>query len=113
KYHNSIMKDKMVYKGNNVIRSLMNVPIFVGTFSIVTDFAVLENIDAYRDDGMGDVIFGELISTDISKITRKPSKTGKHGHGKWKSTREDKDSKPKLKKVNFQSTLGQQKSTTK
>ncbi|GJZ35689.1 ribonuclease H-like domain-containing protein [Tanacetum coccineum] len=52
------MKDKMVYKGNNVIGALMNVPIFVATFSIVTDFAVLENMDAYRDDGMGDVIFG-------------------------------------------------------
>ncbi|GJU61644.1 hypothetical protein Tco_1243479 [Tanacetum coccineum] len=36
-------------------------------------------------------------STDISKIT---TKTGKHGHEKWKSTREAKDSKPKPKKVN-------------
>ncbi|GJZ29891.1 hypothetical protein Tco_0574938 [Tanacetum coccineum] len=44
KFHNSIMKDKMVYTGNNVIGALMNVPIFVGTFSIVMDFAVLENI---------------------------------------------------------------------
>ncbi|GJV32944.1 hypothetical protein Tco_1393344 [Tanacetum coccineum] len=55
KFHNSIMKDKMVYKGNNVIGALMNVPIFVGTFSVVTDFAVLENMDDYRDEGMGDV----------------------------------------------------------
>ncbi|GJT22431.1 retrovirus-related pol polyprotein from transposon TNT 1-94, partial [Tanacetum coccineum] len=47
-------------------------------------------------------------STDISKITRKPSKTGKHGHEKRKSTREAKDSKPKPKKVNSQSTMGQQ-----
>ncbi|GJR54318.1 hypothetical protein Tco_1404839 [Tanacetum coccineum] len=44
-----------------------------------------------------------LISTDISKITRKPSKTGKHGHGKRKSTREAKDSKPKPEKVKLQS----------
>ncbi|GJR35533.1 MAK10-like protein [Tanacetum coccineum] len=36
--------------------------------------------------------------TDISKITRKPSKTGKHGHEKRKSTREAKDSKPKPRK---------------
>ncbi|GJS67174.1 hypothetical protein Tco_0681738 [Tanacetum coccineum] len=54
KFHNSIMKDKMVYKGNNVIGALMNVPIFVGTFSVVTDFVVLENMDDYRDEGMGD-----------------------------------------------------------
>ncbi|GJX82935.1 hypothetical protein Tco_0332416 [Tanacetum coccineum] len=44
-------------------------------------------------------------STDISKIT---TKTGKHGHEKRKSTREAKDSKPKPKKVNSQSTMGQQ-----
>ncbi|GKA19653.1 hypothetical protein Tco_0699568 [Tanacetum coccineum] len=54
-FHNSIMKDKMVYKGNNVIGALMNVPIFLGTFSVVTDFAVLEDMDAYRDEGMDDV----------------------------------------------------------
>ncbi|GKD21109.1 hypothetical protein Tco_1222812, partial [Tanacetum coccineum] len=41
--------------------------------------------------------------TDISKITRKQSKTGKHGHGNQKSTREAKDSKPKPEKVKLQS----------
>ncbi|GJX68252.1 reverse transcriptase domain-containing protein [Tanacetum coccineum] len=59
KFHNSIMKDKMVYKGNNIVGALMNIPIFVGTFSILTDFAVLEDMDAYRDERIGDVIFGE------------------------------------------------------
>ncbi|GJS08487.1 putative reverse transcriptase domain-containing protein [Tanacetum coccineum] len=65
KFHNSIMNDKMVYKENNVIGALMNVPIFVKTFSVVTDFAVLENIDAYRDKGMGDVIFGEPFLREV------------------------------------------------
>ncbi|GJU88845.1 putative reverse transcriptase domain-containing protein [Tanacetum coccineum] len=65
KFHNSIMKDKMVYKGNNVVGALMNVPIFVGTFSVVTDFAVLEDMDAYRDEGMGDVIVGEPFLKEI------------------------------------------------
>ncbi|GJY99809.1 putative reverse transcriptase domain-containing protein [Tanacetum coccineum] len=46
---------KMVYKGNNVVRALMNVPIFVGTFFVVTDFTILEDMDAYRDEGIGDV----------------------------------------------------------
>ncbi|GJU44009.1 hypothetical protein Tco_1201275 [Tanacetum coccineum] len=59
KFHNSIIKEKMVYKGNNFIGALMNVPIFVGTFFVVTNFAVIENMDAYRDEGMGDVIFGK------------------------------------------------------
>ncbi|GJY63932.1 hypothetical protein Tco_0465392 [Tanacetum coccineum] len=59
------MKNKMVYKGNNVVGALMNVPIFVGTFSMMTDFVVLENIDAYRDEGMGDVIFGEPFLREV------------------------------------------------
>ncbi|GJX43048.1 putative reverse transcriptase domain-containing protein [Tanacetum coccineum] len=70
KFHNYIMKDKMVYKENNVIGALMNVPIFVGTFSVVTDFAVLENMDDYRDEGMGDVIFGEPYLREVGIKTR-------------------------------------------
>ncbi|GKD90644.1 hypothetical protein Tco_1366151 [Tanacetum coccineum] len=46
KFHNSIMKDKMVYKRDNVIGALMNVPIFVRTFSVVSDFSILEDMDA-------------------------------------------------------------------
>ncbi|GJU39697.1 putative reverse transcriptase domain-containing protein [Tanacetum coccineum] len=65
KFHNSIMKDKMVYKGDNVVGALMNVPIFVRTFSVVTDFAVLEDMDAYRDEGMGDVIVGEPFLREV------------------------------------------------
>ncbi|GKE45326.1 hypothetical protein Tco_1472610 [Tanacetum coccineum] len=59
------MKDKMVYKGNNVVGAVMNVLIFVGTFSVVSDFVVLENMDAYRDEGMGDVIVGELFLREV------------------------------------------------
>ncbi|GJU13943.1 homeodomain-like protein [Tanacetum coccineum] len=70
-FHDSIIKDNMVYKGNNVIRALMNVPIFVGTFSVMTDFAVLEDMDAYRDEGMGDVIFGEPFLREVGIKTRR------------------------------------------
>ncbi|GJT32304.1 hypothetical protein Tco_0922723 [Tanacetum coccineum] len=65
KFHNSIMKDKMVYKGDNVVGALMNVPIFVRTFYVVTDFAVLEDMDAYRDEGMGDVIVDEPFLREV------------------------------------------------
>ncbi|GKF24504.1 hypothetical protein Tco_0076826 [Tanacetum coccineum] len=37
--------------------------------------------------------------TDISIITRKQSKTGKHEHEKRKSTKEARDAKPKPRKV--------------
>ncbi|GJX24450.1 homeodomain-like protein [Tanacetum coccineum] len=59
------MKDKLEYKGNNVVGALMNIPIFVGTFSILIDFAVLEDMDTYRDKGMGDVIFGEPFLREV------------------------------------------------
>ncbi|GJU57404.1 hypothetical protein Tco_1235170 [Tanacetum coccineum] len=55
----------MVYKGNNVVGALMSMPIFVGTFSVVTDFAVLEDMDAYRNKGMGDVIFGKPFLREV------------------------------------------------
>ncbi|GKA10634.1 hypothetical protein Tco_0690067 [Tanacetum coccineum] len=61
----TIEECEMVYKGDNVVGSLMNVPIFVGTFSIVTDFAVLEDMDAYRDEGIGDVIVGEPFLREV------------------------------------------------
>ncbi|GKC85540.1 putative reverse transcriptase domain-containing protein [Tanacetum coccineum] len=70
KFHNSIMKDKIVYKGDNVVGALISVPIFVGTFSIVTDFAVLEDMDAYHDEGMGDVIFGKPFLQEVGIKTK-------------------------------------------
>ncbi|GKA20113.1 putative reverse transcriptase domain-containing protein [Tanacetum coccineum] len=65
KFHNSIMRNKMVYKGDNVVGAIMNVPIFVGTFSVMTDFVVLEDVDAYRDKGMGDIIVGEPFLREV------------------------------------------------
>ncbi|GJX42175.1 hypothetical protein Tco_0257165 [Tanacetum coccineum] len=51
--------------GANGFEPLMNIPIFVGTFSVMTDFAVLEDMDAYRDEGIGDVIFGEPFLREV------------------------------------------------
>ncbi|GJV54430.1 hypothetical protein Tco_1450171 [Tanacetum coccineum] len=56
KFHNSIIKNKMVYKGDNVVRALVSVPIFVGTFSVMADFAILEDMD---------VIFGESFLQEV------------------------------------------------
>ncbi|GJW41690.1 putative reverse transcriptase domain-containing protein [Tanacetum coccineum] len=60
KFHNSIMQNKMVYQGDNVVGAF-----FVGTFSVMTDFAVLEDMDAYCDKGMGDIIFGEPFLKEV------------------------------------------------
>ncbi|GJX58934.1 retrotransposon ORF1 [Tanacetum coccineum] len=58
-FYNYIIRDKVELKGKNVVEAFMNVPIFVGKFSIVTHFVVVENIDGYRDQDMGDIILGE------------------------------------------------------
>ncbi|GJV27779.1 homeodomain-like protein [Tanacetum coccineum] len=57
-FYNSIMKDKVEYKGNNLVGAFMNVPIFVGNFSVVADFVVMEKMDSYRDEEIGDAIVG-------------------------------------------------------
>ncbi|GJW96196.1 homeodomain-like protein [Tanacetum coccineum] len=65
RFYNSIMKDKIEYKGKNIVGAFMNVPIFVGNFSIVTDYAIVENMNVYRDHDMGEVIVGKSFSREI------------------------------------------------
>ncbi|GKE21644.1 homeodomain-like protein [Tanacetum coccineum] len=69
--YNWIMKGKIKYKGKNVVGTFINVPIFVGNFFIVTDFIVMENMDAYQDKNMGDVIFRKPFCRDASVEARR------------------------------------------
>ncbi|GJY17699.1 putative reverse transcriptase domain-containing protein [Tanacetum coccineum] len=71
KFSCMLRKEKLEYKGNNVFGALMNIPIFVGTFSILTNFVVLEDMDVYRDEGMGDVIFGEPFLREVGINARR------------------------------------------
>ncbi|GJT15578.1 ribonuclease H-like domain, reverse transcriptase, RNA-dependent DNA polymerase [Tanacetum coccineum] len=63
-FYNSVMKDKIEYKGKNVVGDFMNIPIFVGNFYVMIDFAVVENMDSYRDERMGDIIVGRPFCKD-------------------------------------------------
>ncbi|GJV19866.1 putative reverse transcriptase domain-containing protein [Tanacetum coccineum] len=47
------------------IKEMISCPHYGRTFSIVIDFAVLENMDAHRDKGMGDVIVGEPFLKEV------------------------------------------------
>ncbi|GJU37627.1 reverse transcriptase domain-containing protein [Tanacetum coccineum] len=47
------------------LHPLWKYAIFVGTFFVVMDFAVLKDMDAYRNEGMGDVIFGEPFLREV------------------------------------------------
>ncbi|GJY47179.1 hypothetical protein Tco_0436242 [Tanacetum coccineum] len=70
-FYNSIMKDKIEYKGKNVVRSFINMPIFIGDFSVTTDFAVVENMDNYHEEGMGDIIVGKLFYREVCVDARR------------------------------------------
>ncbi|GJT82859.1 hypothetical protein Tco_1057201 [Tanacetum coccineum] len=59
KFYNTIMKDKIKFKGRNELGNFVNAPVFIGNFYVITDFTVVENIDPYLNEGMGDVIVGE------------------------------------------------------
>ncbi|GJZ81452.1 homeodomain-like protein [Tanacetum coccineum] len=59
KFYNSIMKDKSEFKGRNKLGNFINAPVFIGDFYVITNFTVVEDMDPYLDEGMGDVIVGE------------------------------------------------------
>ncbi|GKD70622.1 hypothetical protein Tco_1324712 [Tanacetum coccineum] len=59
------MKDKLEFKGKSIVGAFMNAPIFVGTFYVVTDFVVIEDMDHYRDEEMGDVIVRKECCKEI------------------------------------------------
>ncbi|GKF93304.1 hypothetical protein Tco_0280023, partial [Tanacetum coccineum] len=55
KFYNSIMKDKIEFKGRNELRNFANVRVFIGNFYVVTDITIVEDMDPYLDEGMGEV----------------------------------------------------------
>ncbi|GJU25820.1 hypothetical protein Tco_1164441 [Tanacetum coccineum] len=59
KFYNSIMKDKIEFKRRNELGNFVNAPVFIGNFYVITNFTVVEDMDPYLDEGMGDVIVGE------------------------------------------------------
>ncbi|GKA29258.1 hypothetical protein Tco_0715503 [Tanacetum coccineum] len=52
------MKDKIEFKGRNKLGNFASVPVFIGNF-YVTDFTVMEDMNPYLDEGMGDMVVGE------------------------------------------------------
>ncbi|GJX20711.1 homeodomain-like protein [Tanacetum coccineum] len=59
KFYKMIMKDKIEFRGRNELGNFVNAHVFIGNFYVITDFTVVENMDPYLDEGMGDVIVGE------------------------------------------------------
>ncbi|GJZ49426.1 ribonuclease H-like domain, reverse transcriptase, RNA-dependent DNA polymerase, partial [Tanacetum coccineum] len=59
KFYNSIMKDKIKFRGRNELGNFANVPVFIGNFYVITDFTIVEDMDPYLDEGIGEVVVGE------------------------------------------------------
>ncbi|GJS68039.1 hypothetical protein Tco_0682604 [Tanacetum coccineum] len=59
RFYNTIIKDKIKFKGRNELGNFINVPAFIGNFYVNTNFTVVEDMDPHFDEGMGDVIVGE------------------------------------------------------
>ncbi|GKA48136.1 ribonuclease H-like domain-containing protein [Tanacetum coccineum] len=43
----------------NELGNFFNAPVFIGNFYVIIDFIVVEDMDSYLDEGMGDVVVGE------------------------------------------------------
>ncbi|GJU42785.1 homeodomain-like protein [Tanacetum coccineum] len=65
RFYDSIMNDKLEFKGKSVVGAFINAPTFVGTFFVVIDFAMIKDMDHYRDEEMGDVIVRKEFGKEI------------------------------------------------
>ncbi|GJW71799.1 homeodomain-like protein [Tanacetum coccineum] len=70
--------------GKSVVGAFMNAPIFVGTFSVVIDFAVIKDMDRYRDEEMGDIIVGKEFCKEIRVSARDVMEGISHPYQKLK-----------------------------
>nr|GEY49759.1 hypothetical protein [Tanacetum cinerariifolium] len=59
KFYNSIIKDKIEFRWRNELGNFTNVLVFIGNFYVITYFIVVEDMDPYLDDGIGEVVIGE------------------------------------------------------
>nr|GEV49922.1 hypothetical protein [Tanacetum cinerariifolium] len=59
KFYNLIMKDKIEFRGSNKLGNWAKVPIFIGNICVLTNFTVVEDMDPYLDEDMGEVVVGK------------------------------------------------------
>ncbi|GKD99940.1 reverse transcriptase domain-containing protein [Tanacetum coccineum] len=58
-FYNSIIKDKIEFRGRKELGNFANVPVIIGNFYVVNDFTVMKDMDPYLDEGMRDIVFRE------------------------------------------------------
>ncbi|GJS61914.1 RNA-directed DNA polymerase [Tanacetum coccineum] len=61
-FYNSIIKDKGDHKGNNLAGTLIDIPIFVGNFSIILGFLITDDVDITSGVVLGMPFFKKFVS---------------------------------------------------
>nr|GEX85657.1 hypothetical protein [Tanacetum cinerariifolium] len=54
--YNSIMKQELVYTGNNIVGKAKNLQVFIECHSFLTNFIILENMNKFVEKGLTEVI---------------------------------------------------------
>ncbi|GJY30403.1 DNA damage-inducible protein 1-like protein [Tanacetum coccineum] len=56
---------ELVYTGNNVVGKAKNLQVFIGCYSFLTDFIILENVNEFFEKGLAKVIFCKPFKEEI------------------------------------------------
>ncbi|GKA66236.1 DNA-directed DNA polymerase [Tanacetum coccineum] len=61
-FYNSIIKEKGDHEGKNLARTLIDIPIFVGNFSIISGFSITDDVDITSGVVLGMPFFKKFVS---------------------------------------------------
>ncbi|GJY08352.1 putative reverse transcriptase domain-containing protein [Tanacetum coccineum] len=64
-FYYSIIKDKDDHEGKSLAGALIDIPVFVGKFSILTGFIIIDNEDVTRDVVLGMPFFMKYVSCQM------------------------------------------------
>ncbi|GKF04126.1 hypothetical protein Tco_0034794 [Tanacetum coccineum] len=60
--YNSIIKDKGDHEGKNLVGTLIDIPIFVGNLSIISGFAIIDDMDITSGVVLGMLFCKKFVS---------------------------------------------------
>ncbi|GJY96820.1 hypothetical protein Tco_0513730 [Tanacetum coccineum] len=63
--YNSVMKQELIYTGNNIVGMEKNVHVFVGCHTFIIDFNILESINKLIEKGPTEVLFRKPFKENI------------------------------------------------
>ncbi|GJW19174.1 homeodomain-like protein [Tanacetum coccineum] len=66
--YNNIMRQELMYTGNNMIGLAKNLYVFVGCHEFLIDFIILENIDEFVEKGLTEVLFKKPFKDQVGII---------------------------------------------